>query len=96
MAVTSLGELDGMLFAWDSPLQVSFWMKNTLIPLDIGFFDEANSLFLVVAMVPCTVDPCPSYPSEMPVRYALEAPPGFFDAVASREYLILGEPIFSP
>ena len=88
MGVTSLGDLDGMLFAWDSPVQVSFWMKDTLIPLDIGFFDESGSLFLVVHMVPCQADPCPSYPSESPILYALEALPGFFDDVASEEALV--------
>jgi len=87
MGVTSLGGLDGMLFAWDSPVQVSFWMKDTLIPLEIGFFDESGSLFLVVHMVPCQADPCPRYPSESPVLYALEALPGFFDDVALEEAL---------
>ena len=87
MGVTSLGDLDGMLFAWEAPVQVSFWMKDTLIPLDIGFFDESGSLFLVASMVPCQADPCPTYPSEAPVRYALEALPGFFDAVALGEIL---------
>ncbi len=88
MGVTSLGDLDGMLFAWDPPVQVSFWMKNTLIPLDIGFFNERGALFLVVPMVPCQADPCPRYPSEAPIRYALEALPGFFDTVALGEGLI--------
>ncbi len=87
MGVTSLGDLDGMLFAWDSPVQVSFWMKDTLIPLDIGFFDERGSLFLVVHMVPCQADPCPTYPSEASILYALEALPGFFDDVALEEAL---------
>lgn len=88
MGVTSLGDLDGMLFAWDSAVQVSFWMKDTLIPLDIGFFDESGALFLVVSMAPCQADPCPRYPSEAPIRYALEALPGFFDNVASGEALV--------
>ena len=88
MGVTSLGDLDGMLFAWDTAVQVSFWMKNTLIPLDIGFFDENGALFLVLSMVPCQADPCPSYPAGAPVSYALEALPGFFDTVALGEELI--------
>ncbi|MDE0132003.1 MAG: DUF192 domain-containing protein [bacterium] len=96
MGVTSLGDLDGMLFAWDSPVQVSFWMKDTLIPLDIGFFDESGSLFLVVHMVPCRADPCPSYPSEAPIRYALESLPGFFDDVALEEILVPRNNTVSP
>ena len=88
MGVTSLGDLDGMLFAWETAVQVSFWMKNTLIPLDIGFFDENGALFLVLSMVPCQADPCPTYPAEAPVSYALEALPGFFDTVTLGEELI--------
>lgn len=96
MGVESLGQLDGMVFVWEDPLGVSFWMKNTLIPLDIGYFDEAEHLFLVLGMTPCTADPCPTYPSEKAVRYALEAVPGFFDDVALGESLTLGDTVASP
>ncbi len=96
MGVTSLGDLDGMLFAWDAPLEVAFWMKNTLIPLDIGFFDENGTLALVVSMVPCDADPCSTYPSERPILYALEALPGFFDTSALGESLIPRKNAASP
>ena len=33
----SLGPGQGMIFPYDPPQNVSFWMKNTLIPLDIIF-----------------------------------------------------------
>ncbi len=79
MEVRSMGDLDGMVFVWEDPRPVSFWMKGTLIPLDIGFFDPEGVLFQVLSMTPCAADPCPTYPSEAPTRYALEARPGFFD-----------------
>jgi uncharacterized membrane protein (UPF0127 family) len=67
----------GMLFIYPSPNPVAFWMKNTLIPLDILFFDAA--LHLVAShpnAQPCQADPCPHYASNQPVRYVLELPAG--------------------
>ncbi|MGH8281993.1 MAG: DUF192 domain-containing protein, partial [Gammaproteobacteria bacterium] len=50
-----------------------FWMKNTLIPLDIIFFDAHKRLINVSADTPpCKADPCPTYASAAPAEYVLE------------------------
>jgi uncharacterized membrane protein (UPF0127 family) len=77
MFVTDLGDLDGMLFVFDTPSSGSFWMKNTLIPLDIAFFRGDGTLVAVLEMEPCgDQDPCPTYGPGADYRYALEAPAG--------------------
>src|SRR5690606_34856186 len=48
----SMPENEGMLFVYSRPQQMSFWMRNTFIPLDIGFFDGAGTLLEVRQMYP--------------------------------------------
>lgn len=74
MDVTDLGDLDGMLFVFDRSRPVAFWMKNTLIPLRVGYFGPDGVLFQIEAMEPCLTDDCPTYPSSGEVRWALEIP----------------------
>ena len=78
MFVEDLGDLDGMLFDFGAESQGAFSMKNTLIPLDIAFFDGDGALVAVLTMVPCEADPCPTYDPEVPYSYAVEVPAGVF------------------
>ena len=76
MGVTDLGGLDGMLFVFQTDSAGGFWMKNTLIPLDIVFFTADGRFVDSLTMVPCVEDPCPTYRPSGAYRYALEAPAG--------------------
>lgn len=52
--VTELPEDEGMLFYFDSPEDVSMWMKDTLIPLDIVFINDDEEVIYVGEGVPNT------------------------------------------
>ena len=63
---------DGMLFVFPRPTTGGFWMKNTLVPLTIVFFDSAGTRVRKLSMVPCRMDPCAVYDPGRPYRFALE------------------------
>ncbi len=83
MGRTSLGTNQGMVFLFGDesagPVTSQFWMKDTLIPLSIAFWDERGRIVGIRDMVPCTDDPCPTYASPKPYTGALEVNMGFFD-----------------
>lgn len=67
----------GMLFVFPHTAPQAFWMKNTLIPLDILYFDAEHRLVSMrVDVPPCKTDPCPTYPSDAPAIYVLELSAG--------------------
>ncbi|MGN2253782.1 DUF192 domain-containing protein [Frateuria sp. GZRe12] len=77
MMRTELAPDHSMLFVFPDTQPRWFWMKNTLIPLDILYFDADRKLVsMQLDVPPCEVDPCPSYPSDTPARYVLELPAG--------------------
>jgi uncharacterized membrane protein (UPF0127 family) len=67
-------DIDGMLFVWESPTETAFVMAETLIALDVWFFDDGGVLIGTHAMTPCADEPCPTYPTPGPVRWAIETP----------------------
>lgn len=70
---TSLPKHHGMLFLFEEEQLLAFWMKDTLIPLDILYFDHMGRLVQAYYDVPpCLEDPCLAYPSVFPAKYVLE------------------------
>lgn len=72
---------EGMLFEFENPEVLNFWMKNTLIPLSIGYFDSNKKLFKILDMEPASpMDNFPEvYSSEKPAKFALEMKKGWFE-----------------
>ena len=65
---------DGMLFVFARAASGGFWMKNTLVPLTIVYFDTAGRRVRRMSMTPCRKDPCRTYDPGRQYRYALELP----------------------
>jgi hypothetical protein len=81
--VTDLEGLDGMLFFWRHDGN-DIWMEDTLIPLDIVWFNEDGTYKDRASMEPCTQTPCPTYaPDNLDFRFAIEAPRGTLDWVSA-------------
>lgn len=78
MGRRDLGPDQGMLFIYGQPQQMSFWMQNTPIALDIGFFDRYGVLKEVYPMYPFDERSVRSLGRDM--MYALEMNQGWFSA----------------
>jgi uncharacterized membrane protein (UPF0127 family) len=84
MGIADLGEIDGMLFAYDDvvdPADHRFWMQGVLIPLDISFIDPSGLVVDRLKMPLCPAGDqaersCPLYAARAPFRWALETPAG--------------------
>ena len=83
----------GMLFIFPEEDNRSFWMKNTLIALDIIYLNSERQIVdMYLTVPPCCSDPCPSYTSKFPARYVLEINGG----LAKKLKLKIGDKIFLP
>lgn len=68
----------GMLFVFSQSRPYSFWMKDTLIPLDMIWMDYARRVVHIEhAVPPCAADPCPRYTSPREALYVLEINAGY-------------------
>ena len=74
----SLAVDSGMLFIFEKSWPYAFWMKDTLIPLDMIWLDEARKIVHIEKDVPpCTADPCPRYVPAGDALYVLEVNAGY-------------------
>lgn len=85
----------GMLFVYPNRTNLSFYMKNTLIPLDIAFISADYKIIEIRQMLPLDET---SIESKEEAQYALEVNSGFFDRIglkAGDKIKILTSIIFS-
>ncbi len=66
-----------MLFIFQDEQIRYFWMKNTLILLDIIFIDSNKNIIDIQGAEPCKSDPCKNYISQFPAKYVLELNAGY-------------------
>jgi uncharacterized protein len=72
-----LGEDEGMLFVYEKEAFLSFWMKNTPLPLSIAFLDKNGVIVDIQDLVPFSLR---TRVSAYPARFALEVNRGWFQA----------------
>lgn len=83
----SMPENHGMLFVYSKPRYMSFWMKNTHIPLSIAYIREDGVVGNIEKMAPHTggIDPSERYGSKYRSLYALEMNQGWFEQNGIKE-----------
>jgi len=78
----------GMIFLFTQAGEYPFWMKNTLIPLDMIWMDADHRIVHIAHDVPpCKADPCPNYPPNAKASSVLELAAG----VAAKHHLANGD-----
>ena len=71
----TMAKNQGMLFVFPYSNNLSFWMKDTYLPLDIAFADEDGRIVQISEMIPLSTR---SIRSNVPCKYALEVNRGWF------------------
>lgn len=77
---------EGMLFVFNDEQEYAFWMKNTLIPLDIIWINSLREVVYIESAVPCVEDPCTIYAPNASALFVLEINRG----LASSNNIVLG------
>ncbi len=67
-----LAENRGMLFEFNTPQHVQFWMKGVEVPLDMIFLREGRIVAIAANCRPCKTYPCPKYGTEIAVNQVIE------------------------
>jgi uncharacterized membrane protein (UPF0127 family) len=69
----SLPKDRGLLFVFEEPSRLAFWMKNCKFPIDMVWIDADKKIVDVTEKAPpCTKDPCPTFSPISPALYVLE------------------------
>lgn len=87
---TELAENSGMLFVFEEGGVYKFWMKNTLIPLDMIWIDGNNKiLFIEKNAQPCRSEACETFGPDQGAKYVLEINSG----AAEKAGIMMGDEV---
>lgn len=81
----------GMIFVFDHSRELNFWMKDTIIPLDIAYLDSSGKVVAKHTMAPLDTRPG-QYPSGDPAQFAIEVNAGVWSDIG----LLVGDTIELP
>lgn len=74
---TSMGEMEGMIFIFNSVSQQAFWMRNTTVPLDVAYIDPDGKIREIYPLEPLNENTVPS--KSFQIQYVLEMNQGWFE-----------------
>jgi uncharacterized protein len=78
MGRKTLARNAGMVFLFPAAMRTRFWMKDTLIPLSIAFWNKQGRILRILDMAPCLAEPCKVYDPGVAFTGALEVNRGAF------------------